>query len=232
MNPAPPVTRERMGYGEANRSERWISLIRVELRQTVPSSEDPEVREHTEGYLAQRGQVTLPQFQQEFDAHRRRFQKFVPLEHGTRVLEVGVGTGWFLILCARLGAQVSGVELNPIIAEHAREFGREQGHELDITVGNISDVELPKDAFDIVVGMSVFEHVQAYGAAMANIHRALRPGGLFYMSSTNKFAPRSGEFHFPLYGWMPFELRRRLRVARQGPSVIRSSGIDFNQFTY
>src|SRR4051794_41056020 len=145
-----------MGYGEANRFERWISLIRVELRQTVPSSEDPGVRGHTEDYLAQRGQVTLPQFQQEFDAHRRRLQRYVPLEPGKRLLEVGAGTGWFLILCARLGLEVAGVELNPMIAEHARAFGREQGHELDITVGNISDVELPKDAFDLVIAISVF----------------------------------------------------------------------------
>jgi hypothetical protein len=35
-----------------------------------------------------------------------------------------------------------------------------------------------------------------------------------------------------LYGWLPYEARRRIRVRKQGPGVVPSGGIDFNQFTY
>jgi SAM-dependent methyltransferase len=190
------------------------------------------VRALTDEYLRQRGAHDLSAFQFEFDSIRPRLERFVRLAPGTRLLEVGVGTGWLLVMCAHLGVEVAGVELHPAFAEHAREFGRAHDVDLDITVGDIADVELPADDYDVVVASSVFEHVRSYGAGFANVHRALRPGGLFYMYTTNKFAPRSGEYEFPLYGWMPFRLRKMLRVARQGHSVVESSGIDFNQFTY
>src|SRR4030095_13871610 len=54
---------------------------------------------------------------------------------------------------------------------------------------------------------------------------------LFYFDSTNKFSFSSGEYDFPLYGWLPDTLRYRLRIARQGPDIM-TLGIDFNQFTY
>jgi hypothetical protein len=65
------------------------------------------------------------------------------------------------------------------------------------------------------------------------VYEALRPGGVFYFYSTNKFSFRSGEYPgFPLYGWLPYSARRRVRVRKQGPDIVESSGIDFNQFTY
>ena len=60
---------------------------------------------------------------------------------------------------------------------------------------------------------------------------ALKPGGLFYFYSTNKFSFIQGEYDFPLYSWMPDSWRYRLRIARQGPDIMKW-GIDFNQFTY
>lgn len=58
------------------------------------------------------------------------------------------------------------------------------------------------------------------------------PAGVFYFVSTNKFRiRRSGEFNFPLYGWLPNKWRYHLRVKSQGPDIMKL-GIDFNQFTY
>jgi hypothetical protein len=33
----------------------------------------------------------------------------------------------------------------------------------------------------------------------------------------NKFSLKSGEYAFPLYGWLPNSLRYKLRIAGQGP---------------
>ena len=58
--------------------------------------------------------------------------------------------------------------------------------------------------------------------------RILRPGGYFFIVDNCLV---SGEFDFPLYGWLPDKWRYRLRVARQGPDIM-NLGIDFHQFTY
>lgn len=83
------------------------------------------------------------------------------------------------------------------------------------------------------------------GAASANCFGAvrmtpgIRPGGLgregpFWNAlrySTNKSSFTSGEYHFPLYGWLPDAWRYRMRIARQGEEIMKL-GIDFNQFTH
>jgi hypothetical protein len=79
----------------------------------------------------------------------------------------------------------------------------------------------------------VLEHVRDHRAAIDRVYSALRPGGLFYFNSTNKFALRSGEFpSIRLYGWLPYRLRERIRVRAQGPEIVTSAGIDFHQFTH
>lgn len=187
----------------------------------------------SEAYLEMRGADPIAQVREEFNQYLRRIERYVPITSSTRFFEVGVGTGWFPILCAQRGLACDGIELNPVYLEHARDLGREYGSELAIEPGSIEDVEIRKEAYDVIVAFSVFEHVEHYGRGLANVYSALKPGGLFYFYSTNKFALRSGEYPgFPLYGWLPYSLRRRLRVARQGERIVRSSGIDFNQFTY
>jgi len=63
------------------------------------------------------------------------------------------------------------------------------------------------------------------------VYTALRPGGVMFFESTNKFSFTSGEYDFPFYGWLPNSLRYKLRIARQGPDIMKL-GIDFHQFRH
>src|SRR5262249_11113623 len=64
---------------------------------------------------------------------------------------------------------------------------------------------------------------------------ALKPGGLLFFESTNKFSFTSGEYSaFPLYGfygWLPDKMRYRLRAAVHGADIMKL-GIDFHQFRH
>jgi SAM-dependent methyltransferase len=125
-----------------------------------------------------------------------------------------------------------GIDHNPFCVALAKDLGQRYGVDLRVREADIATTSLPENAYDLVVAMSVLEHVDDYRAAIAAIQRTLRPGGVFYCSSTNKFSLRSGEYAFPFYGWLPYRLRRAIRVRAQGPGIVVSSGIDFNQFTY
>jgi len=103
--------------------------------------------------------------------------------------------------------------------------------EVDIELGNIEEIDIGESAYDVIVATSVFEHVEQYNAGLRWIYRALKPGGVFYFCSTNKFSLTSGEYKFPLYGWLPDRWRYALRSRCQGDDIMRL-GIDFNQFTY
>ena len=100
-----------------------------------------------------------------------------------------------------------------------------------IELGNAEETDLGAEVYDVIFGQSVWEHIEHWELATEKVYRALKTGGVFVFSSTNKFSLTSGEYAFPLYGWLPDRWRYRLRVARQGAEVMKL-GIDFNQFRY
>jgi SAM-dependent methyltransferase len=182
-------------------------------------------------YLESHDQIPLEDMEIHFDLIMGRITPFKRVDADTEILEVGIGTGWFPILCAKKGLRCKGIEISPQLVAHAREYGRIYGIEPDIELGNIEDIELGESAYDVIIATSTFEHVENWRAGLEKIYRALRPEGLFYFYSTNKFSPKSGEYDFPLYGWLPDAWRYRLRVSRQGEEIMKL-GIDFNQFTF
>jgi SAM-dependent methyltransferase len=167
------------------------------------------------------------------DAILRDVERIRPLPPPARVFEIGVGTGWLLADLAERGYVCAGIELNQWNREYAAAMLRDRGIEADIADGSIESAEMGDGVYDLVVAESVFEHVPDYRAALDRIYRSLKPGGLFHMSSTNKFSPVSGEFtRLPFYGWLPRNLRLMVR-RRAGDQVTADTAFfDWNQFTY
>lgn len=150
-----------------------------------------------------------------------------------RILEVGTGTGWFPLLCKLNGLQCKGLEISPQLVELAMQVGKRNNIVPDIELGNVEDGKIGVAQYDIIIASSVFEHVEHWRSGLAKIYAALKPGGVLFFESTNKFSfQRSGEYgRVPLYGWLPDAARYRLRKAVHGPEIMEL-GIDFNQFTH
>jgi len=182
-------------------------------------------------YIENHSHITLEEQTPTLENILNNIKRNIKLDPNSKILEIGVGSGWFQIYCKQQGLQISGLEISPQLMEVALEYGRRHGTELDLEVGNIEDTDIGVAAFDVIVASSVFEHVEDWQRGVQKIFDALKPGGLFYFDSTNKFSFVSGEYSFPLYGWMPNSWRYRLRKARQGEDIMKL-GIDFHQFTY
>jgi SAM-dependent methyltransferase len=167
----------------------------------------------------------------QFENYLKMVRPFVKLTPETRILEIGTGTGWFPVQCARTGLRCRGLEISPQLVAHGQKLAARYGVKADIELGNIEQNDVGTNEFDVIVASSVFEHVEHWRLGLARVHQALRPGGVFFFSSTSKFSFTSGEYDFPLYGWLPDPWRYKLRIARQGPEIMKL-GIDFNQFRY
>jgi hypothetical protein len=64
------------------------------------------------------------------------------------------------------------------------------------------------------------------------VYQTLKPGGVLYFESTNKFSFTSGEYRgVPLYGWLPNRWRYAVRKKAHGEDIMKL-GIDFHQFTH
>jgi SAM-dependent methyltransferase len=182
-------------------------------------------------YLEARKETFLDEMASEFDTVMKLVGQYRTITADTQVLEIGTGTGWFQIRCRRLGIACRGLEIDPDLAACARELGRRHGVAVDIEVGSIEETDIGVGRYDLIVANSTFEHVKDWRAGLAKVAAALKPGGVLYFGSTNKFSLRSGEYWIPLYGWLPDAWRYRLRRLLQGDAIMEW-GIDYNQFTY
>lgn len=187
----------------------------------------------TNRYIKNKNQETADEatIEANFERYLRPIRNHKAIDKNTRILEIGTGPGWFPIFCKLSGLQCKGLEISPQLVEYARQLGLRHGVECDVEVGNVEETDLGRNQYDIIIASNLFEHVQHWELGLSRVYEALKPGGVLFFESTNKFSLTSGEYSFPLYGWLPNRVRYRLRVAKQGPDIMKL-GIDFNQFTH
>ncbi|MCR4337987.1 MAG: class I SAM-dependent methyltransferase [Candidatus Omnitrophica bacterium] len=96
--------------------------------------------------------------------------------HG-RLLDIGCGLGTFLHLAKKEGFQVEGTE----ISRFACQFSEEQ-YGIKPFQGYLQDARFPSGHFDIVSLWHVLEHLHNPQEVLKEIHRILKPGGLFVVA--------------------------------------------------
>jgi len=106
---------------------------------------------------------------------------------GWRVLDVGCGHGLYALDLARRGATLLGCDLQRLALADAH--GTAAGLGLDsralFLAADGQELPVPDGAFDLVVCNCVLEHIPDDQAALAAMSRALRPGGLLFLSVDN-----------------------------------------------
>lgn len=186
-------------------------------------------------YLDSEKHAGLEQKEPHFRNILRAVQRFKPIDAHTRMIEVGTGTGWFPLLCQRNGIPCEGLEISPQLIQCAHEIGAQYNLVPNIRLGNLEETDLGENRYDVVIASNVFEHVEDWRKGVHKVAAALKPGGLLFFESTNKFSFTSGEYSgFPtylFYGWLPDQWRYRLRKAVHGPDIMKL-GIDFHQFRH
>jgi 2-polyprenyl-3-methyl-5-hydroxy-6-metoxy-1,4-benzoquinol methylase len=183
-------------------------------------------------YIEQHRDVPFKEKEVQYSNYLRVITRYLEVTPQTKILEIGTGGGWFPIFCELRGWRCKGIEISPQLIEMAMEIGQKHGVVPDIELGNVEDYPLPESYYDLVMASSVFEHVEDWRTGIHNVYRTLKPSGVLFFESTNKFSFTSGEYgSVPLYGWFPNACRYALRKRIQGEDIMKL-GIDFHQFTH
>jgi len=118
------------------------------------------------------------------------------LGHGLSVLDVGSGPGTITADFARLVApgEVLGLDRSPEVVAAATALAAGQHlNNLRFDTGNIYALEFPDDSFDVVHAHQVLQHLSDPVAALAEMRRVAKPGGIV--------AARDADFHG--MSWFP-----------------------------
>lgn len=106
---------------------------------------------------------------------------------GARVLDVGCGGGLLSESMARLGAQVTAIDLAPELVKVARLHSLESGVQVNYRVQSVEDLAAEQPgSFDAVTCMEMLEHVPDPTAIIRACASLLKPGGKLFLSTLNR----------------------------------------------
>jgi 2-polyprenyl-3-methyl-5-hydroxy-6-metoxy-1,4-benzoquinol methylase len=129
-----------------------------------------------------------------------RFLQSVPQG---RLLDVGCGSGEWLLSMQTLDWQVEGLDFD----ENAVAVGHQRG--LAVRHGSLEQQNLPKDSFDAVTLSHVIEHVDDPVRTLSECARILKPGGKLIVATPNN---TSLGHRFFKENWRGLEPPRHLHI--------------------
>src|ERR1700736_5492920 len=98
-----------------------------------------------------------------------------------RALELGCGTGFFLLNLIQSGVARRGsvTDLSPGMVKVATRNGQSLGLDIDGRVADAEGIPYDDNTFDLVVGHAVLHHIPDVELSLREVVRVLKPGGRF-----------------------------------------------------
>jgi ubiquinone/menaquinone biosynthesis C-methylase UbiE len=96
------------------------------------------------------------------------------------VVEFGCGTGTTALKLAPAAARIVASDISPEMIAIGREKAEVEGvRTVEFAVATPETAPWPDASFDVALAFNLLHLIEARQAALANVHRLLKPGGLF-----------------------------------------------------
>ena len=109
----------------------------------------------------------------------------LPQDRNLRVLDVGCGAGFFSVLLAKEGYQVTGVDLTPDMVENARTLAEEEKTDCEFFVMDAENLRFADESFDVVISRNLTWALPDVKSAYREWVRVLKKGGILLNFDAN-----------------------------------------------
>ena len=109
----------------------------------------------------------------------------LPQDRNLRILDVGCGAGFFSVLLAKEGYQVTGVDLTPDMVENARTLAEEEKTDCEFFVMDAENLRFADESFDVVISRNLTWILPDVKSAYREWVRVLKKGGIFLNFDAN-----------------------------------------------
>jgi SAM-dependent methyltransferase len=110
------------------------------------------------------------------DIHELVIEQLAP-QDGDAFLDLATGTGAVAMRAARAGADVTGVDLAPVLIDTANERAAEEGLSIDYVVGDCENLDFGDASFDKASSTCGIMFAPDHHATARELARVVRPGG-------------------------------------------------------
>lgn len=114
------------------------------------------------------------------------FDRHIPNWKGLNVLDVGCGGGFTCEFLAQRGAIVHGVDQSHHCITKAKEHAVLSNLAIAYQHSYSESLPYKTDSFDVITCVDVLEHVADLHQTLVEIHRVLKPGGVFCFDTINR----------------------------------------------
>lgn len=122
----------------------------------------------------------LSQYKKEWDED---FISRLPVNAGSKVLDIACGTGYFCILAAKRRAEVTGVDIAANLLAQARSEAKEHGLRIQFDEGDAENLPYSDNSFDMVTSMIGAMFAPQPGKVASEMLRVCKPGGIIAMAN-------------------------------------------------
>lgn len=168
---------------EANILQRFLSYFNSETNtdsQPDPKFVADQLRKPTEGFAEEIGEkmnaVNAPLYDLTIEA--------MQLQDRDKVLEIGFGTGKFFgkLFSEAEGLKITGIDFSDAMVAMAKANNRvfTASGKLSLKRGSSASISFPDGTFDKVFCNMVIYFWDQPDAHLSEVHRVLKPGGIFY----------------------------------------------------
>jgi 2-polyprenyl-3-methyl-5-hydroxy-6-metoxy-1,4-benzoquinol methylase len=113
----------------------------------------------------------------------------VQVQPGMTALELGCGSGWLTLAMAQRGAAATGLDISGKALEVARAYYESIRESVPgsatYEVADLNHITLLAEHYDVIAVKGTLHHLTQMEHVIAQMHQALKPGGLLWVSDSH-----------------------------------------------